>query len=83
MRFHRFYKGAGFGALFHYILLCLDFYHISFSSQHFLTVIYIQTVLDLPTIKSVTHTLAGRVRYSDTSYSNHLLDGPSCVVLME
>lgn len=83
VRFHRFHKGAGFGTLFHYILLCLDFCHISFSSQHFLTVIYIQTVLDLPSIKLVTHTLAGRVKYSDTAYSNHSLDGPSCMILME
>lgn len=46
VKFHGFPKGTRFSSLFHYVLLCLDFYHLCFSSQHFRTVIYIQMVSD-------------------------------------
>ena len=50
-----FMKGSGFCSLFHYVLLCLEFYHLRFSSQHFLTVIYIQMVLDSCSITCHTY----------------------------
>lgn len=47
------HPGSMFWSPFHYVLLCLDFYQLSFSSQHFLPFFYIQMVLYLCSPKPV------------------------------
>ena len=56
MTFHGFPNWATFASLFRCVLLCLDFRHFSFSSQHFLTIFYVQMVLYLCSTKPATRT---------------------------